>query len=210
MRTISRRTSPFRARAANRHSSMAPSGRSRTHRPSLLLKPPTLRRLSLPHHRAGSIRSTRGSRHLHRRGLRLRNQTCRRPVSPSGTAPAWSVSLARSLRSPSILCNHPDYSEPLEKTPAQTGYRESYIPPQQYAGPYSAPVSPPPLPPRQPTSPGVAAATPPAPPPLPPPPVGYKPQETPIPGQPYLHEGKLLVYPVSPAEKRNYAPRCRD
>ncbi|GAA5965132.1 hypothetical protein JCM8115_006674 [Rhodotorula mucilaginosa] len=108
----------------------------------------------------------------------------------SSSSSSWSPPPQPNLPPPSF-----PFWNGASLTPAQTGYRESYIPPQQYAGPYSAPVSPPPLPPRQPTSPGVAAATPPAPPPLPPPPVGYKPQETPIPGQPYLHEGKLLVYP---------------
>lgn len=92
MRTISRRTNLYRAPAANRHSNTAPSGRSRTLRPSLLLKPPTLRRLSLPRRPAGSTRSTQDSRHR-RRGLRLHNQVCHRPVSHSGTAPTWSVSL---------------------------------------------------------------------------------------------------------------------
>ncbi|GAA5981981.1 hypothetical protein JCM10908_004691 [Rhodotorula pacifica] len=71
-------------------------------------------------------------------------------------------------------------------TPAQTGYRESYIPQQQFSSP-TGPYSPPPLPPRQATSP--AGSTSPA------PPAGYKPQETATPGQPLLHEGKLLVYP---------------
>ena len=92
MRTISRRTNLYRAPAVNRHFNTAPSGHSRTLRPSLLLKPPTLRRLSLPRRPAGSTRSTQDSRHR-RRGLRLHNQVCHRPVSHSGTAPTWSVSL---------------------------------------------------------------------------------------------------------------------
>ncbi|GAA5861841.1 hypothetical protein JCM3774_001321 [Rhodotorula dairenensis] len=83
-------------------------------------------------------------------------------------------------------------------TPAQTGYRETQIPQQQYpysTGPYSPSMSPPvvapPLPPRQPSSPAGPVASPPP----PPPPTGYKPQETPVPGQPLLYGGKLLVYP---------------
>ncbi|GAA6019097.1 hypothetical protein JCM8202_000677 [Rhodotorula sphaerocarpa] len=75
-------------------------------------------------------------------------------------------------------------------TPAQTGYREPAVRPQfpMPTGPYASSPAPP-LPPRAPASPPRAS-----------PPrseaSGYRPTEVASPGQPLLHEGKFLVYPV--------------
>ncbi|BGP70395.1 hypothetical protein NBRC10513v2_003754 [Rhodotorula toruloides] len=81
-------------------------------------------------------------------------------------------------------------------TPAQTGFSEGPYAGGPIPGPAPGPASfsPPPHPPpmQYPQTTGPYNPPPASP---PEPPRGYQPTETPVPGQPLLHEGKLLVYP---------------